>query len=152
MLPTTLCYCLKDDQVLLAMKKRGFGMGKWNGYGGKVNVAAGETIPAGAVRELKEESGLDVEEKNLEHVATVRFYFAGDPFTECTVYICRTWKGEPIETEEMRPQWFATNALPFSEMWAADTDWLPKVLKGEKVEADIYFNKEGNVVEKIEYK
>jgi hypothetical protein len=32
---TTLCFCLKNDLVLLAMKKRGFGTGKWNGYGGK---------------------------------------------------------------------------------------------------------------------
>lgn len=37
----TLCYLLKDDQVLLAMKKRGFGEGKWNGPGGKVEK--GET-------------------------------------------------------------------------------------------------------------
>ena len=33
---TTLSYFVQDGQVLLAMKKRGFGMGKWNGPGGKV--------------------------------------------------------------------------------------------------------------------
>jgi hypothetical protein len=29
---TTLCYVLRhEDEILLAMKKRGFGQGKWNG-------------------------------------------------------------------------------------------------------------------------
>jgi hypothetical protein len=28
---TTLLYVFSDDKILLAMKKRGFGKGKWNG-------------------------------------------------------------------------------------------------------------------------
>lgn len=33
---TTLCYIINDkDEVLLIMKKRGFGKGKWNGPGEK---------------------------------------------------------------------------------------------------------------------
>ncbi|OIP76236.1 MAG: hypothetical protein AUK09_02515 [Parcubacteria group bacterium CG2_30_36_38] len=33
----TLCLLIKRDskEILLAMKKRGFGVGKWNGVGGK---------------------------------------------------------------------------------------------------------------------
>ncbi len=34
--------------VLLGLKKRGFGVGKWNGFGGKVEP--GESIIDGAVR------------------------------------------------------------------------------------------------------
>ncbi len=41
-------------EVLLGMKKRGFGQGKWNGFGGKVEP--GETVEAAALRELEEES------------------------------------------------------------------------------------------------
>ncbi len=37
-----------DKQILLGLKKRGFGEGKWNGFGGKVHV--GESIAKGAVR------------------------------------------------------------------------------------------------------
>ena len=44
----TLIYVLKDDVVLLGMKKRGFGVGRWNGFGGK--VMDGEDIAAGAKR------------------------------------------------------------------------------------------------------
>ena len=34
----TLLLIRKDDEVLLAMKKRGHGAGKWNGTGGKALV------------------------------------------------------------------------------------------------------------------
>ncbi len=33
-------------------------------------------------------------------------------------------------TDEMRPQWFNTNELPFNNMWQTDTYWLPLLLKG----------------------
>ena len=33
----TLCFPVKDGKVLLAMKRRGFAAGKWNGAGGKVS-------------------------------------------------------------------------------------------------------------------
>ena len=49
----TIVLLLRNDEVLLAMKKRGFGEGKWNGVGGKPN--AGESIEEVAVRETKEE-------------------------------------------------------------------------------------------------
>ena len=52
----TLCLIKKNNQILLGLKKRGFAVGKWNGFGGKVEV--GEAIEDGAKRELLEESGL----------------------------------------------------------------------------------------------
>ena len=33
---TTLLYLVENDNVLLALKKRGFGNGRYNGVGGKV--------------------------------------------------------------------------------------------------------------------
>lgn len=47
-----------SGDVLLGMKKRGFGVGKWNGFGGKVQE--GETIRECARRETQEECGLEV--------------------------------------------------------------------------------------------
>ncbi len=147
---STLCFCIKDDQVLLAMKKRGFGSGKWNGYGGKVQ--AEENPVTGAVRELEEESGLVVDEKDLQHVALVRFYFDGNPIFECFVYMTHSWQSEPVETEEMRPQWYPISNLPFEEMWAADAKWIPLILNGEKIEAKVNFNADGSVVKEFSYK
>jgi len=31
----TLAFIIKSDEVLLGMKNRGMGKGKWNGFGGK---------------------------------------------------------------------------------------------------------------------
>ena len=147
---TTLCFCIKDDQVLLAMKKRGFGSGKWNGYGGKVQE--NENPITAAVRDLEEESGLIADEKCLQQVALIRFCFDGNPVFECFVYITLAWQNNPIETEEMRPQWYSIANLPFEEMWAADAKWVPLILNGEKIEAEVNFNADGSVVKEFSYK
>ncbi len=44
----TLLFVLEPGRVLLGLKKRGFGVGRWNGFGGKVEV--GESIEEGAIR------------------------------------------------------------------------------------------------------
>ena len=53
---TNICFLIKDHQVLLGMKKRGFGVGKWNGFGGKLKE--GEDVKAALAREIKEEIGI----------------------------------------------------------------------------------------------
>ncbi len=139
---STLCFCLKGDQVLLAMKKRGFGVGKWNGYGGKVQVD--ETPVAAAVRELAEESHLVATEAALQQVALIKFYFETEPLFECSVFLLKDWQGEPKETEEMKPQWFAKDQLPFADMWIADCQWIPMILAGQTFEAEVIFNQDGS--------
>ena len=44
----TLVFVQNDNKTLLGLKKRGFGKGRWNGFGGKVEK--GETIVEGAKR------------------------------------------------------------------------------------------------------
>ena len=54
----TLCIVHQDSKVLLGMKKRGFGSGRWNGFGGKVKKE--ESIEGTVIRESKEEAHIDV--------------------------------------------------------------------------------------------
>lgn len=56
----TLVLVVQPGRVLLGLKKRGFGVGKWNGFGGKVQP--GETIEDAAVRyiSLHSSQGLNV--------------------------------------------------------------------------------------------
>jgi ADP-ribose pyrophosphatase YjhB (NUDIX family) len=146
---TTLCFLLKDDKVLLAMKKRGFGAGKWNGVGGKLKI--GEGFEDAAIREIWEEVKVRVAPDDLEFAGTLEFEYQDNPewHQRCHIFRVREWQGEPAESEEMRPQWYPIIKLPFAEMWIDDPHWLPLVLAGKKIEGKFLFDKTGDAV--LEY-
>lgn len=134
---TTLCLVRDDDKLLLAMKKRGFGAGKWNGYGGKVKPP--ETIEQAALREITEEGGIVAQD--LRPCGLLHFDFDGDPVKiDCHVFIATKWTGDPVETEEMAPRWFHINEIPFAEMWTDDIHWFPLFLAGKNFEAWFTFS------------
>lgn len=144
----TICLLRKGDQVLLAMKKRGFGVGKWNGVGGKVKE--GETAKQGAIRETQEEIGVTPEV--LQKVAILDFLFPDVPAEkewgqQVTVFMIDKWEGEPKESEEMAPKWFKIKDIPYDQMWSDDIYWMPKVLAGQKVKGKFIFSGEGELKE-----
>ncbi|HET8709384.1 MAG TPA: 8-oxo-dGTP diphosphatase [Candidatus Saccharimonadales bacterium] len=133
----TLLFLLKDDEILLAMKKRGFGEGRWNGVGGKIEP--GETEEQALVRECQEEIGVTPLE--YEKVATHDFKFPdGTTDMQVHAYLSRKWRGTPVETEEMAPQWFKTADIPYDDMWQDDIVWLPLVLRGKKLHTTFTFD------------
>lgn len=67
----TLCMVYDNKRILLGMKKRGFGSGRWNGFGGKIE--ADESIETAALRELKEEVGLEAKRIDKRAVLTFKF-------------------------------------------------------------------------------
>ena len=143
----TLVLLVRDDEVLLAMKKRGFGQGWWNGVGGKLK--SGESVPEAAVREAKEEIGVTIDPDDLRPVATIDFYFPHDPRDKqnnqrVEVFLCDQWQGEPQESEEMAPKWFPKAKPPLDAMWPGDVKWMPHVLLGETGSAEIMFNPFGD--------
>ncbi|OGF25192.1 hypothetical protein A2303_02210 [Candidatus Falkowbacteria bacterium RIFOXYB2_FULL_47_14] len=133
----------KIDRVCLAMKKRGFGVNRWNGVGGKLNP--GESIEEAAVRETEEEIGVRV--RDLDKRAILEFCFPHNPDWDQAVHVffAEKWEGEPSESEEMRPEWFEVSELPFSEMWPDDEFWVPAVMNGKLVKAVFRFG-EGDVI------
>lgn len=135
---------IKD--ICLAMKKRGFGMNRWNGVGGKVDEE--EIIEDAAKREAKEEIDIDVEE--LNKVAELSFYFPYNPTWNqmVHVYFSEKWNGEPKESDEMNPKWFSINDLPFQDMWPDDIFWLPAVVKGNLLKAMFKFGEKDVVLDK----
>lgn len=144
----TLLFLVKPDQILLAMKKRGFGEGNWNGVGGKPDKD--ESIEDAAIRETQEEIG--VIPKNIKQVATLDFYFPNVPQDkdwnqQVVVYLAEEWEGEPIETEEMKPQWYNKDSLPFDSMWPDDKHWLPPVLEGKFVTAEFMFGDDQKILD-----
>jgi 8-oxo-dGTP diphosphatase / 2-hydroxy-dATP diphosphatase len=132
----TLCIVQQGDNVLLGMKKRGFGEGRWNGFGGKVKE--GEGIEEAAKRELREEAGIVAED--LEERGLLKFTFQNDPvMLEVHVFHTPHFTGELVETEEMRPQWFEKKRIPFEHMWPDDKFWFPLFLKGKKFKGRFLF-------------
>jgi 8-oxo-dGTP pyrophosphatase MutT (NUDIX family) len=115
-------------RLLLGRKKRGFGEGYFNGFGGKLEP--GESTDQAAVRELCEESGLTA--TALEHVGVLTFVFDDQcerPW-QVHVYAVPSWRGSPEETDEMAPIWFdAPGELPFGRMWADDRYWYPRFVE-----------------------
>jgi len=118
------------------MKRRGFGAGKWNGFGGKVNED--ETIEEAARREIKEEAGINV--GNLEKLGFISFEFRGDPkLLHVHIFKAGDFEGEPRETEEMTPRWYNINEIPFDKMWPDDRYWFPFFLEGKKFKGKFLF-------------
>jgi len=142
----SLLFLRRDNEILLAMKKRGFGEGRWNGVGGKVET--GESIEQAMIRETEEEIG--VTPTVYEKMADIRFdeYFKGEPtLMHVHVYVATEWTGEPTESEEMAPKWFSTDEIPYKDMWADDPFWLPHVIHGEKISADFKLDEKDVIIE-----
>lgn len=146
----TLCFLVRTteqgSEVLLGMKKRGWGVGKWNGIGGKVGD---ESIEEAARREVAEEIAVRV--GDLTPAGRLRFLLPEEKEErmrdiEAHIFLATDWQGEPHETDEMRPRWFSADALPYREMWDDDPLWLPQVLTGEFVAMQFTFDGNGRVI------
>ena len=149
LLKLTLVFVFRDGQVLLGLKKRGFGEGLWNGFGGKVNE--GETILEGAIRELNEESGLTG--KNLEKVALLYFDFEKDlgKYKELEIHVFKTstFEGEIVESDEMLPKWYNLSEVPYQDMWSDDIYWYPIMFAGKLFKAQFKFSDEKTLLSHV---
>jgi len=141
----TLCIVHKHPRILLGMKKRGFGEGRWNGFGGKVEK--GEKIKDAAKREVLEETGAAA--GDIKKAGVIEFEFKGNPeILKVHVFITSELVGEPQETDEMKPKWFHVDKIPFAKMWPDDEYWLPLVLSGKKITAKFWFEGFDKIIDK----
>lgn len=150
MAAVTLCFLLRggpeSGQVLLGMKKTGFGTGKIVGIGG--HVEPGESDAEAACREVFEESGVVVLEQDLVDAGVVLFDFPARPEWNMStrLFVTRRWSGEPVETDEIRPEWFDVGALPLAEMWQDAGRWLPLALGGSVLDVIVTLNDDNETV------
>lgn len=143
----TLCIVYQGGKVLLGMKKRGFGEGRWNGFGGKLNE--GETIEDAVRREMQEECGIVV--GDIEKLGVLDFEFAKDRgnFLQVHIFKSRDFNGEPTESEEMKPQWYDVDKIPFESMWSDDPYWFPLFLADKKFKGRFLFDDSDQILEKV---
>lgn len=140
----TLCFIYQHPKVLLGMKKRGFGVGRWNGFGGKVKN--GEEIESAVKREVKEETGIEVED--IKKIGIIEFEFLNNPeILEVHFYKADNFTGKPKESEEMKPVWFNIKEIPFHQMWPDDKYWFPLFLEGKKFKGKFLFDNSDKILQ-----
>lgn len=145
----------KRQRILLGLKRRGFGIGMFNSFGGKID--SDETPVDGAVRELQEETGIVVPVSEMEkrQVGILHFTFEDSP-TEMIVHVFRldvslsatdkeAYRIDPDTIrpcEEITPQWFESwYDIPLDNMFADDSLWLTTLLdRKEELALDGYFH------------
>lgn len=147
----TLTFLTKKNQLLLGLKKRGFGKDYYNGFGGKVEN--NESIIESAKREVFEECSIRINKLNLR--AKLYFIFENSlkPNIEGFVFISDDFHGNPKESDEMKPQWFTIpdimnpntilyllQTIPFNSMWEDDIFWLPFFLYDNSIEGIFIFD------------
>jgi len=140
-----LCYIFNDKgEVLLQCKSKGFGMGKWNGPGGKKKQD--ETIEESTIREIKEETDVDI--KSLKKMGELEFIFVNNEASNFLthVFVSPDWEGEPKDLGEGELKWFKIDEVPLEKMWDDDQYWLKNLLKGEYQHKRFYFDGNGKVL------
>ncbi|UCH65602.1 MAG: 8-oxo-dGTP diphosphatase [Ignavibacterium sp.] len=123
----TLCYVIdkKHDAALMihrVKKTNDYHQGKWNGLGGKFEF--GESPEDCAIREIREESGLIVENLNLKGFITFPLF---DGVEDWYVFLFTSYKftGELIDSAEGSLEWVPIDELTKINLWDGDKLFIP---------------------------
>lgn len=126
---TVLAYIEKDKSYLMLLrnkKKHDINANKWIGVGG--HLENNETPEDALIREIKEETGLDVtsySKKGLIH-------FNYDDISELMhLYVVSDFKGNLIECDEGTLKWIKKSDLFSLDLWEGDRIFLKKLLNEE---------------------
>jgi len=146
----TLGVITEGDQVLLGEKKKGeIGTGTVCGPGGKQDP--GETLEECLIRETREELEIELDPASPDLVAKIDFYTGSEIDFRVYVYRARILSGKIHETADMIPAWYQFASLPFDRTYEADRHWLPKVLAGERFNANVYYRERAKVLDHIDF-
>lgn len=97
-------------------------LGKWNGLGGKFEV--GETPEQCVIREVKEESGLDITSPRLRGFITFP-NFKEDQDWYVFVFTANKYSGELINSAEGELSWIEDSKILELPLWEGDKIFIP---------------------------
>lgn len=96
-IPAVGVVCLRDDHVLLIRRGRAPRLGEWSLPGGRIEP--GEEVRAAALRELREETGVEAELLGLVDVVDGLFPEAGRHYVLID-FAARWISGEPVAGDD----------------------------------------------------
>ena len=127
---STLCYLSKGNQTLMLnrnKKNNDIHKGKWNGLGGKFE--SGETPEQCVIREVKEESGLDILGPELKgFISFPKFKEARNGQWQdwyVFLYIAKQFSGNLIDSDEGTLKWINSNEILDLPLWEGDKIFIP---------------------------
>ena len=101
------CYLIKDNKVVVTKYNKG---NKKEGYydipGGKIED--GEIPKQTAIREMKEETGIDIKSLKYKGIMTIEY---PDRIFLFDVFISNEYEGKPKDFEENTSEWIEINDL-----------------------------------------
>jgi len=121
----TLCYVRRENKTLMVhriKKENDMHQGKWNGLGGKLEP--GETPEECAIREIREESGLEVKHLVLKGLLTFPL-FAKNEDWYAFVYVVDQVEGDLIDSPEGILEWVDNDKIVELNLWEGDHIFLP---------------------------
>lgn len=146
----TLALIVRDGKVLLGEKKRGeIGTGTLNGPGGKVEP--GETPEECVVRETREELGIALDPSKLDKLGVITFFVQNIADFQVHLYHTEYFSGEARETEDMIPEWYPIDSLPFERMLESDREWFARAARGEHFDAEVYYEERAKTFKQIRF-
>lgn len=129
MTQTVLVYIDINNQYLLLFrnkKKVDVNKGKWIGVGG--HVEKNETPDDALIREIKEETGYQVEEYQKRGIV---YFSCEDIKEEMHLYVVTKVSGELIECDEGELKFFDKDKMFDLPMWEGDKIFLKYLLEDE---------------------
>ena len=146
---TTNCYLVKNHHVLMLHRSEHKSRfpGFWMGPGGHQEL--NESVIQGAIRELKEETGLDGSNFRLRVVAT-HYYPHKDEVYLVFIFLADYVGGEPIQTDDGILEWVDVDVAANLEKLYPDLRVnLPEALKDSPdiSYTSLVFNENSEIVE-----
>ena len=131
-----LCFIFRSvgtsREVLLGLKRTGFGAGRVVAIGGKVDGV--ETDLAAAIREVREETGLQMQSSAVRHLGRISWTFPAQPAWSmaATLFAAEGGGTTPVPCDEIEPRWYGVDSIPWDSMWKDAPYWLPSLLADEQ--------------------
>ena len=136
---TVLAYIKKDGRFLMLFrnkKNHDINKGKWIGIGG--HLEENENKEQALVREIKEETGLDVN----HYIYRGELLFINNDFEEIMyLYLVDDVSGELIGCDEGDLAWIKEEDLMSLNMWEGDYKFLPLLINTDRfIKMELRYN------------